>query len=164
MHTQVPISPPSCISLPPSLSHPSRWSQSTELISLCYAAASHQPTISYPVVYVCRCYSHFAPPAPRHVLFLFWQQWGELVSSGEEWGQESSSHQTADSWSPHRALSAASGPRSHTSSPEPSSCRLRIWGLTSFRSDGLARSAGRGDLPALRALEMVNMWAATEAS
>ena len=28
-------------SLPPSLSHPSRWSQSTELISLCYAAASH---------------------------------------------------------------------------------------------------------------------------
>ena len=27
-------------SLPPSLSHPSRWSQSTELISLCYAAAS----------------------------------------------------------------------------------------------------------------------------
>ena len=29
------------LSLPPSLSHPSRWSQSTELISLCYAAASH---------------------------------------------------------------------------------------------------------------------------
>ena len=27
-------------SLPPSLSHPSRWSQSTELISLCYAVAS----------------------------------------------------------------------------------------------------------------------------
>ena len=26
-------------SLPPSLSHPSRWSQTTELISLCYAAA-----------------------------------------------------------------------------------------------------------------------------
>ena len=25
-------------SLPPSLSHPSRWSQSTELISLCYTA------------------------------------------------------------------------------------------------------------------------------
>ena len=40
-HTYIPISPPSCISLPPSLSHPSRWSQSTELISLCYAAASH---------------------------------------------------------------------------------------------------------------------------
>ena len=33
--------PPSCVSLPPSLYHPSRWSQSTELISLCYAAASH---------------------------------------------------------------------------------------------------------------------------
>ena len=38
----VPISLPSCISLPPpSLSHPSRWSQSTELISLCYVAASY---------------------------------------------------------------------------------------------------------------------------
>ena len=40
-YTCIPISPPSCISLPSSLSHPSRWSQSTELISLCYAAASH---------------------------------------------------------------------------------------------------------------------------
>ena len=34
MHTYIPISPPSCTSLPPSLSHPSRWSQSTELISI----------------------------------------------------------------------------------------------------------------------------------
>ena len=41
MYTYKPISPPSGISLPPSLSHPSRWSQSTELISLCDAAASH---------------------------------------------------------------------------------------------------------------------------
>ena len=40
-YTYIPISPPSGISLPSSLSHPSRWSQSTELISLCYAAASH---------------------------------------------------------------------------------------------------------------------------
>ena len=40
-YTYTPISPPSCVSLPPSLSHPSRWTQSTELISLCYAAASH---------------------------------------------------------------------------------------------------------------------------
>ena len=37
----IPISPPSCVSLPPSLSYPSRWSQSTELISLCYVAASN---------------------------------------------------------------------------------------------------------------------------
>ena len=29
------------VSLPPSLSHTSRWSQSTKLISLCYVAASH---------------------------------------------------------------------------------------------------------------------------
>ena len=40
-YTYIPISPPSCVSLPPSLSHPSRWSQSPKLISLCYAAASH---------------------------------------------------------------------------------------------------------------------------
>ena len=40
-YTYIPISPPSCISLPPSLSHPFRWTQSTELISLCYVAASH---------------------------------------------------------------------------------------------------------------------------
>ena len=40
-YTYIPISPPSCVSLPSSLSHPSRWSQSTELIFLCYAAASH---------------------------------------------------------------------------------------------------------------------------
>ena len=41
MYTYIPISPPSWASLPPSLSHPSRSSQSTELISPCYAAASH---------------------------------------------------------------------------------------------------------------------------
>ena len=40
-YTYIPMSLPSCVSFPPSLSHPSRWSQSTELISLCYAAASH---------------------------------------------------------------------------------------------------------------------------
>ena len=40
-------------SLPPSPSHPSRWSQSTELISLCYAAASHQLSILHLVVYIC---------------------------------------------------------------------------------------------------------------
>ena len=36
LYTYIPISPPSCFSLPPSLSHPSRWSQSTELISETY--------------------------------------------------------------------------------------------------------------------------------
>ena len=61
MHTHVPISPPSWASLPPSLSHPSRSSQSTELISLCYVAASHQPTILHLVEYICQCYSHFTP-------------------------------------------------------------------------------------------------------
>ena len=40
-YTCIPISPPSCVSLPPSLSHRSMWTQSTELISPCYAAASH---------------------------------------------------------------------------------------------------------------------------
>ena len=66
MHTHVPISPPSCISLPSSLSHPSRSSQSTELVSMCYVAASHQPTILHSVVYICRCYSRFAPALPSH--------------------------------------------------------------------------------------------------
>ena len=51
-YTYIPISPPSCVSLPPSLSHPSRWSQSTELISLCYVAASHQLSILHLVVYI----------------------------------------------------------------------------------------------------------------
>ena len=41
MYTYIPISPPSCVSLPPSLSHPSSWTQSTKLISLWDAAASH---------------------------------------------------------------------------------------------------------------------------
>ena len=41
MYTYILISPPSWASLPARLSHPSRWSQSTELISLCYVAASH---------------------------------------------------------------------------------------------------------------------------
>ena len=66
MHTYVPISPSFWASLPSSLSHPRRSSQSTELISLCYAAASHQPTILHPVVCICWCYSHFAPALPSH--------------------------------------------------------------------------------------------------
>ena len=61
MSTRVPIPPPYWASLPSSLSHPSRSSQSTEPISLCYAAASHQPTVFHSVVYICRCYSHFVP-------------------------------------------------------------------------------------------------------
>ena len=70
MHTHIPISPPSCTSLPPSLSHPSRWSQSTELISPCYAAASYQPSVLHLVAYVCQCYSltMSQPPLPPCVL------------------------------------------------------------------------------------------------
>ena len=56
---------PSLLSLlPSSLSHPSRSLQSTKLISLCYAAASHQLTILHSVVYICQCYSHFAKLPP----------------------------------------------------------------------------------------------------
>ena len=66
MHTHVPISPSSWASLPSSLSHPRRSSQSSELISLCYGAASHQPTILHSVVYTCWCYSHFTPASPSH--------------------------------------------------------------------------------------------------
>ena len=57
MYTYTPISPSSCASLPPSLSHLSRWSQSTKLISLCYAAASHQLSVLHLVVYICQGYS-----------------------------------------------------------------------------------------------------------
>ena len=49
-YTYIPISPPSCVSLPPSLSHPSRWPQSTELISLCMRLLPH----SY-LFYICKC-------------------------------------------------------------------------------------------------------------
>ena len=66
MYTHVPLSPPSLASLPSSLSHPSRSSQSTEPVSLCYAAASHQPTILHSVVYICQCYSHFAAASLSH--------------------------------------------------------------------------------------------------
>ena len=55
--TYIPISPPSCVSLPPSVSHTSRWSQSTELTSLCYTAVSHQLSILHLVVYICPCHS-----------------------------------------------------------------------------------------------------------
>ena len=66
MHTHVAMSPPSWASLPSSLSHPSRSLQSTKPISLCYAAASHQPTILHSVVYICWGYSHFAPTLLSH--------------------------------------------------------------------------------------------------
>ena len=71
LYVYIPISPPSCVSLPPSLSHPSRWSQSTKLISVCYVAASNQLSILHSVVYICQCCSltssqlNFPPP---HVL------------------------------------------------------------------------------------------------
>ena len=47
----------SLLLLPPSLSHLSRWSQSTELIFLCPAAASHQLSILHLVVYISPCHS-----------------------------------------------------------------------------------------------------------
>ena len=60
---------PHISSLPPSLSHPSRRSQSTQLVSLCYAAASHQLSILHLVVYICPCYSltlfQLSLPPPR---------------------------------------------------------------------------------------------------
>ena len=46
-------------SLPPSLSHPSRWSQSTELISLCSVAASHSLAIFGRPFLFCAFDTHF---------------------------------------------------------------------------------------------------------
>ena len=67
-------------SLPPSLSHPSSWSQSTELISLCYSTASHQLSILHLVVYIYP-YIHYhsltlsqLPLPPSHVLKSILQQ------------------------------------------------------------------------------------------
>ena len=60
---------PSPLRLPPTLSHPSRWSQSTELISLCNAAASHKLSILHLVGYICPCHSltlsQLTLPPPR---------------------------------------------------------------------------------------------------
>ena len=72
MYTYIHISPPSYASLSSSLPHPSRWSQSTELIPLCYAAASHQLCILHLVVYICQCYSLTSsqlPVLPPRFLF-----------------------------------------------------------------------------------------------
>ena len=57
MHMSPYLFPLASPSLPPSLSHPSRCSQSTELISLCYATSSHYLSILRFVVYVCPCHS-----------------------------------------------------------------------------------------------------------
>ena len=76
MYTYILISPLSCLSLPPSLSHPSRWSQSTELISPCGAAASHQLFILHLVVYLCQCYSvtssQLTLPPPHVLKFILY--------------------------------------------------------------------------------------------
>ena len=60
----------SLLCLPPTLPiPPPRWSQSTQLISLCYAAASHQLSILHLVVYICQCHpltsSQLTLPPPR---------------------------------------------------------------------------------------------------
>ena len=47
------------------------WSKSTELISLCYAAASHQLSVLHLVVYICPCHSLTSSQLtlpPPHVL------------------------------------------------------------------------------------------------
>ena len=60
----------SLLRLPPTLPiPPPRWPQSIELISLCYAAASHQLSILHLVVYTCPCHSltssQLTLPPPR---------------------------------------------------------------------------------------------------
>ena len=68
-YTNIPISPPSCVSLPHSLSHPCRWSKSTKLISLCYAADSQELSISHFIVCISPCHyltsSQLTLPLPQ---------------------------------------------------------------------------------------------------
>ena len=59
--TYIPI----LLSLAPT-PHPSRSSQSPELSSLCYRAASHSLSVSHVVAYMCQCYSL----CPSHPLLL----------------------------------------------------------------------------------------------
>ena len=62
----------SLLHLPPTLPiDPSRWSQSPELTSLCYVAASHYLSILHLVVYICPCHSLTSSQLtlpPPHVL------------------------------------------------------------------------------------------------
>ena len=65
MYTYIPISPTSCVSLLPSLSHTSRWSQSTELISRCYCSCFPLAIyFTFDSVYMSMLLSHFVPASP----------------------------------------------------------------------------------------------------
>ena len=65
MYIYIPIYPPSCFSLPPSLPHPFRWSQSTELISFvlcsCFPLAIY---FTFGSVYKSMPLSYFIPAYP----------------------------------------------------------------------------------------------------
>ena len=63
MYTYIPISPPSCISLPLSLSHPSRWSQSTNW-SPCVMQLLPTSYFTFGNVYMSMPLSHFVPAYP----------------------------------------------------------------------------------------------------
>ena len=67
-YTYIPISPPSWVSFPRSLSHHSRWSQSTQLISLCYVAVPLAIYFMFGSVYMSMPLSHFVPAYPSHSL------------------------------------------------------------------------------------------------
>ena len=59
----LPLEPPSRPPYPTPLGHRRAPSRSPCAM---LAAASHQPTILHSVVYICPCYSHFAPASPSH--------------------------------------------------------------------------------------------------
>ena len=67
----------SLLRLPPTLPIPPlRWSQSTELISRCNAAASHKLSILHLVVYICQCHSltlsQLTLPPPHVLNFILY--------------------------------------------------------------------------------------------
>ena len=63
-YTYIPISPPSCVSLPPSLSHPSRWTQhqaDLPVLCSCFPLAIY---FTFGSVYMSMPLSHFIPAYP----------------------------------------------------------------------------------------------------
>ena len=63
-YAYVPISPPSCLSLPPSLFHPSRWSQAQRWSPCAMQLLPTTIYFTFGSVYMSMLLSHFVPAYP----------------------------------------------------------------------------------------------------